>query len=196
MSRLPDFRLSHAWLRLDDGEELVRYNTAIVEVKLCTEKTVMKSKLSYKQLINKAINNMAPQVIEAVQVAFAERPDQEEIVAIPTVNSFCRFVYFTRSTLLPLNLAMANQGRGFQDRDGTVGRKLYDTYGRRATQTVQMMSGGGVFFDAKKVRKYAGKAKGIGKRKVVFGDAFVSHWNDFVKWTRRKDLFPHPDEQH
>ena len=78
LSRLPDFRLSHAWLRSDDGEERIRYNTAVIEVKLRTKDTVMSStKISYRMQINRAINDMAPQVIEAVQVAFAERPDQQ-----------------------------------------------------------------------------------------------------------------------
>ncbi len=72
MSRLPDFRLSHAWLRSDDGEELVRYNTAVIEVKLCTEKIIAKSHFSYKRLITCVFDDMAPHVIEAGQVAFAE----------------------------------------------------------------------------------------------------------------------------
>ena len=196
MSRLPDFRLSHAWLRSDDGEERIRYNTAVIEVKLRTKDTVMSStKISYRMQINRAINDMAPQVIEAVQVAFAERPDQQEIVAIPTVNAFCCFVYFARDTVPPLDPAMANQGKGFQGPPGMTGWKLYSTYGRRYTNAVQIMSQGGDFLDSTDVTQKNRKAKGVGKGGVIFGEAFVSHWNDFVKWTRNKDLFPDPGDK-
>ncbi|PIL34281.1 hypothetical protein GSI_03056 [Ganoderma sinense ZZ0214-1] len=198
--RLPDFRLSHAWLRSDDGEERIRYNTALVEVKLCTKQTVLESNnrdMSYMKLLNRAINDMAPQVIEAVQVAFAEKPDQQEIVAIPTVNAFCCFVYFARRTVPPLDPAMANQGKGFQDPRGLTGRKLYETYGKRVTNTVQIISGGGDFFDTTNVAQAGNnrQARGTRKKKVALGKTFVSHWNAFVEWTRNKNLFRHPDEE-
>ncbi|KAI1787510.1 hypothetical protein LXA43DRAFT_1028996 [Ganoderma leucocontextum] len=196
LSRLPDFRLSHAWLR-DDGEELVRYINALVEVKLRTENTITSSDMSHKRLINLAIGDMAPQVIEAVQVAFAQRPDQKEIVAIPTVNSFCCFVYFARSTVPVLDPAMANQGEGFQDPAGVTGRKLYDKYGRYVTNSVQIISGGGDFFDTvvDVDKRNSGQVKGTGKGGVIFGDAFVTHWNEYIEWTRGNDIFPQPDEE-
>ncbi|KAI1787512.1 hypothetical protein LXA43DRAFT_1098233 [Ganoderma leucocontextum] len=144
LSRLPDFRLSQAWLR-DDGEEAVRYNSAVVEVKLCFEELAMKSKLSYRELVERAIDDMAPQVIEAVQVAFAEKPDQKEFVAIPTVNAFCRFVYFVRSTVPVLDPAMANQGKGFLDPLGVEGSKLYAK--KRISNRVKSTSRRVVWYD-------------------------------------------------
>ena len=194
LSRLPDFRLSHAWLNPDNGEELVRYNAAVVEVKLCTEEVIRNGDISHHRLINRVIYGMAPQVIEAVQVAFAERPDQQEIVAIPTVNSFCCFVYFERGTVPPLDPAIANQGKGFQDPRGLTGWKLYKNYGKRLTDPLQIISGGGDFFDKKNV-KASGELSGMGGKSLIFGKAFVSHWNHFVKWTRSRDRFPHPEDE-
>ncbi|PIL34274.1 hypothetical protein GSI_03049 [Ganoderma sinense ZZ0214-1] len=154
----------------------------------------MSSKISHQRVINRVMNDMAPQVIEAVQVAFAERPDQKEIVAIPTVNSFCCFVYFSRGMVPPLDPAMANQGKGFQDPTGRTGRRLYDKYGKRYTQTIQIMYGGGDFFDKTDVKTNR-QASGAGERKILkFGDAFVVHWNNFIRWTRGRDLFPDPED--
>ncbi|TFY51771.1 hypothetical protein EVG20_g10845 [Dentipellis fragilis] len=202
--RLPDFRLSHAWLR-DDGEESRRYNSAVVEVKFCAETTIKSSHISYRQLINHAINKMAPQVIEAVQVAFAERSDQKEIVAIPMVNSFCCFVYFERTSVPALDPAVANQGKGFQCPFGLEGRGLYQKYARHKTELVQIISGGGFYFsgmdDKKGTRKDKAKAKanaevkGKGKRWTVqLGKSFVTHWNNYLEWTLKKELFPNPSE--
>ena len=174
--------------------ELVCYNAAVVEVKLCIKEVIRNGDISHHRLINHVIYGMAPQVIEAVQVAFAERPDQQEIVAIPTVNSFCCLAYFERGTVPPLDPAIANQGKGFQDPRGLTGWKLCKNYGKRLTDPLQIISGGGDFFDKKNV-KASGELSRMGGKSLIFGKAFVSHWNHFVKWTRSRDRFPHPEDE-
>lgn len=103
--RIPDFRLVMAYLD-DDDSETVRYDIALVEVKICTRRDLDDAalrNLSYRDVIELALDNMFPQILQAVQISF-QGNTQDEICAISVVNDYCQFAHFRRQDLPKLNI--------------------------------------------------------------------------------------------
>ncbi len=123
---------------------------------------------------------MLPQVVQAVQVLFAKHESYKEVVAIPVVNEFCKFLYFRRSAVPPFNPANFDP-RGYQE-GGLHGKNLavrLETYAYKVSgKMIKMVYG---------VQDDSG-------HKLSFGKPFLRHWGEFLKWTENNVLFPEQPE--
>ncbi|KAI0794556.1 hypothetical protein C8Q74DRAFT_1249439 [Fomes fomentarius] len=114
---------------------------------------------------------MLPQVIQAVQVVFANNLKMDEVVALLIVDEFCRFMYFRREHVVELD--PISDGRVFKDPDNPQGtgnkfwQKLKKT-SYRYTDMLQMVHG---------VRADVA---------VRFGGTFVKEFTNLVNWAQGK----------
>ena len=176
IARYPDYRLVKAYLDERDNER-VRYDLAIVEVKIYNPPDDGKFWKERQGEVNLLAGKMLPQVIQAVQVIFAKHPSYQEVVAIPVVNEYCRFMYFRRSDVPPFDHTNFDR-RGYREPGNLEGvglaRKLEKYAYRVSGNMIKMVYG---------VHDDSGK--------VWFGSPFVTHWNNFLAWTNKRDKFGH-----
>lgn len=180
IARYPDYRLVKAYLDNQDNER-VRYDIAVIEVKIFAPQVPNSPWVHGRHDVDSVADYMLPQVIQAVQVIFAKHESYEEVVAIPVVNEFCKFMYFRRTDVPPLDITNLNP-RGYQE-PGDLDRKVL----------------------AKKLRKYAYKTSSgdmikmiygvdTSARRLGWGRAFLKRWQEFLDWTEKDELFPEQPE--
>ena len=77
-----------------------------------------------------AADKMLAQVIQAVQVVFAENPRSTETAAVIVVDEFCKIMYFRRKDLQELN--PLHDSRVYRDSNGLKGMDLASKLRRRS----------------------------------------------------------------
>lgn len=170
----------------EKDKEVGRHTIAIAEVKISrpTEDEGDDQRKGSTAVAAKVADEMLPQVIQAVQVVFANDLVIDEVVAMLIVDEFCRFMYFRREDVVELD--PISDGRGFKDpEDHAAGKQLWKklrNFAHYYTGMLQMVHG---------VRADVA---------VKFGGTFVREFTDLVNWAQGKKedsdeyRFPFPEQ--
>lgn len=172
--RVPDFRI--AMSHLADGRDLIRYDIALVEAKICSKQEILGENgdtKDYASLMQDAARGMLPQVIECVQLAFASST-QNEIAVISVVNEYCQFLYFRRSKVPKTDITKLD-ARGYYD-----GKKRIDKIAYKTTPVHSIISG--VQATIEETRKDS--------MKVEFTSEFCENWKYLLQWAQHEKRFP------
>ncbi len=156
-------------------DEIGRHTIAIVQIKMApplqdeAQDSARRTEDSVVSIAGSVADQMLPKAIQAVQVAFAQDPEIDEIVDILVVDEFCRFLYFRREDVLGLD---PFSGRRVAEDPPATGKKLWAKLKRipyRCSSMLQIVHG---------VR-----VNGVA---AEFGGAFVGEFAEFVDWAKRR----------
>ncbi|KAH9922315.1 uncharacterized protein BXZ73DRAFT_79713 [Epithele typhae] len=201
--RLPDFLASLLFVSPNGVavvQEIDRFVVALVEVKFLGARDFPPDALKnytvsqYKLAIVEKMDKMLPQVIQAVQFEFARKQKLKQLASIQVVNEYCRFLYFRRKSddgkgVIPDITLPGLQRDGYRSppqwKLSSDQEKIFlkETF-YKTSATVPMI-------ECNRYPSVLAFADQIPSA-TAYSEGFIEVWEDFVRWTGDRDLFPDP----
>ena len=184
--------------------ETIRYILGTMEVKLLTKKD-MQTKFrnyTYESAVAHLIVRMLPQVFQAIQLAFHQQKDVNQLVGVAVVNEYCRFLYFSRDkmpeiTLKDLMRRKARKPRtNAADTDGEDPGAWINQYTVQRSAVIKIVGGMREYFATTDwALNFRDDTEGDVDTFASYTKLFEAQWKLFLKWTQQTTLFPNTQAQ-